>query len=187
VPKKLPSQLSHKIIEFITSSPEGLGVEQLFDLLGGEISRRTLQRRLKELVQTGQIMHQGGTHRYSILAEQPKPSAIEDQDKLFLLSKTSQVVQELVKKPLFERAPVGYNKLFLESYRPNKFAYLPEELRNHLSRLGKTSEAGQPAGTYARNIFQRLMIDLSWASSRLEGNTYSLLETENLSSTLEQR
>lgn len=37
-----------------------------------------------------------------------------------------------------------------------------------------------PAGTHARRIFNRLLIDLSWNSSRLEGNTYSLLETERL-------
>ncbi len=40
--------------------------------------------------------------------------------------------------------------------------------------------AAEPAGTYARHICQRLLIDLSWNSSRLEGNTYSLLETEQL-------
>ncbi|MBX3287919.1 MAG: Fic family protein [Acidobacteria bacterium] len=38
----------------------------------------------------------------------------------------------------------------------------------------------RPAGTYARNILNRLLIDLSWNSSRLEGNTYSLLETQRL-------
>ncbi len=38
----------------------------------------------------------------------------------------------------------------------------------------------RPAGTYARNILSRLLIDLSWNSSRLEGNTYSLLETKRL-------
>jgi Fic family protein len=37
-----------------------------------------------------------------------------------------------------------------------------------------------PAGTHARQIIDRLLIDLSWNSSRLEGNTYSLLETERL-------
>jgi len=31
-----------------------------------------------------------------------------------------------------------------------------------------------------RKIYNRLLIDLSWNSSRLEGNTYSLLETERL-------
>jgi len=36
---------------------------------------------------------------------------------------------------------------------------------------------GAPAGTYSRAILNRLLIDLSWASSHLEGNTYSRLDT----------
>ena len=35
-------------------------------------------------------------------------------------------------------------------------------------------------GAYARKIYNRLLIDLSYNSSRLEGNTYSLLDTERL-------
>ena len=35
-------------------------------------------------------------------------------------------------------------------------------------------------GTYARQVLDRLLIDLAWNSSRLEGNTYSLLETDHL-------
>ena len=31
----------------------------------------------------------------------------------------------------------------------------------------------RPAGTYARDILSRPLVDLSWVSSRLEGNTYS--------------
>jgi Fic family protein len=38
----------------------------------------------------------------------------------------------------------------------------------------------EPAGTYARHILNRLLIELSWNSSRLEGNTYSLLDTKRL-------
>jgi hypothetical protein len=46
--------------------------------------------------------------------------------------------------------------------------------------LGRSPDAERPAGTYVRKIYNRLLIDLSWNSSRLEGNTYSLLETERL-------
>ena len=46
--------------------------------------------------------------------------------------------------------------------------------------MGRSSDDQQLAGTYAQQIFNRLLIDLSWNSSRLEGNTYSLLETERL-------
>lgn len=46
--------------------------------------------------------------------------------------------------------------------------------------IGETTDPERPAGTYARDILDRLLIDLSWASSRLEGNTYSRLDTQNL-------
>src|SRR5690606_34036034 len=49
-----------------------------------------------------------------------------------------------------------------------------------LLSLGQVEPQIRPAGTYARNILDRLLIDLSWNSSRLEGNTYSLLETKRL-------
>ncbi len=37
----------------------------------------------------------------------------------------------------------------------------------------------QPAGTYARKVLEPFLIDLSWSSSRLEGNRYTLLDTKN--------
>jgi hypothetical protein len=53
-------------------------------------------------------------------------------------------------------------------------------LKTHLHELGRTPDGDRPAGTYAREILNRLLIDLSWSSSRLEGNTYSLLDTQEL-------
>lgn len=41
-------------------------------------------------------------------------------------------------------------------------------------------ESNEIAGTYSRAILNRLLIDLSWASSHLEGNTYSRLDTQAL-------
>jgi fido (protein-threonine AMPylation protein) len=46
--------------------------------------------------------------------------------------------------------------------------------------MGDTRQSSQPAGTYGRAILSRLLIDLSWASSQLEGNTYSRLDTLEL-------
>ena len=82
-----------------------------------------------------------------------------------------------IRRPLDERFPVGYSRDFLSDYRPNQTFYLPEELRDELKQAGQSPQmANMPAGTYVRNVFQRVLIDLSWNSSRLEGNTYSLLE-----------
>ncbi|HDL64733.1 MAG TPA: Fic family protein [Proteobacteria bacterium] len=46
--------------------------------------------------------------------------------------------------------------------------------------MGQVGQADLPAGTYLRQVMDRLLIDLSWNSSRLEGNTYSLLDTQRL-------
>ncbi len=71
-------------------------------------------------------------------------------------------------------------RAFLDDYRPNTTYYLPAATRERLRQLGQTSTDPLPGGTYARQILERLLIDLSWNSSRLEGNTYSLLDTERL-------
>jgi hypothetical protein len=75
---------------------------------------------------------------------------------------------------------VGYNRAFLDDYRPNDTFYLSPDTRQRLLECGRSPDGERPAGTYARQIFNRLLNDLSWNSSRLEGNTYSLLETERL-------
>ena len=46
--------------------------------------------------------------------------------------------------------------------------------------MGDTQQTKLPIGIYGRAILNRLLIDLSWASSNLEGNTYSRLDTREL-------
>jgi hypothetical protein len=89
-------------------------------------------------------------------------------------------VRQLVRRPQTERTPVGYKREFLDEYIPNESNYLKPETIAYLTRIGATADSDRPAGTYARHILNRLLVDLSWASSRLEGNTYSLLDTERL-------
>jgi Fic family protein len=87
---------------------------------------------------------------------------------------------EYVQKPLSHRYPVGYHRDFLENYTPNKTFFLNQRLRDELRFVGQTSGDTIIAETYSARLYERLMVDLSWASSNLEGNTYSLLETERL-------
>ena len=96
------------------------------------------------------------------------------------LSKNAAAVLSLTRQPRGQRPPVAYSPQFLDDYQPGHTWYLPTALRERLTGLGTTAYAGQPAGTYARDIMQRLVIDLSWASSRLEGNKYSRIDTEEL-------
>jgi fido (protein-threonine AMPylation protein) len=89
-------------------------------------------------------------------------------------------IRAYVVQPRQLRRPVGYRLEFLELYHPNHTAYLPQGLREQLRTLGQSPAEQTPAGTFARDILNRLLIDLSWASSHLEGNTYSRLDTERL-------
>jgi hypothetical protein len=133
---------------------------------------RTLQRRLQRLVEAGVVQISGGGSgtRYTY---------VKDNSSLPLSSEGYEI-RRIVRKPLTRRHPVGYDRTFIESYIPNKTFYLSLELRKYLAGVGVTRSEVMVAGTYAREILDRLLIDLSWNSSRLEGNTYSLLDTERL-------
>ena len=74
----------------------------------------------------------------------------------------------------------GYELGLLDAYLPNETFYLADALRRQLHGLGDTGQGRLDAGTYARAILHRLSVDLSWASSRLEGVTYTLLEAREL-------
>jgi Fic family protein len=96
------------------------------------------------------------------------------------LSAESEKIREYLRQPSVTRKAVGYNRQFLDGYRPNTSFYLTAKEQAHLAEVGKTKVAVEAAGTYAKQILNRLLIDLSWNSSRLEGNTYSLLDTRRL-------
>ena len=96
------------------------------------------------------------------------------------VSPEGEAIRRAVRAPIQDRRPVGYDRTFLDRYRPNEIFYLPLDVRRRLRDMGRSPGGERPAGTYARTIHHRLLIDLSWNSSRLEGNTYSLLETERL-------
>jgi len=81
--------------------------------------------------------------------------------------------------PLAARLPVTYRREFVDKYKPNETFLLPRQLADELTALGRIP--GQmPAGTYVRKVLEQLLIDLSWSSSHLEGNRYTLLDTEEL-------
>lgn len=96
------------------------------------------------------------------------------------LSPDGHDIQVHVSKPLMERTPIGYNRAFLDSCRPNKSFCLSVAGQAALHEIAMSKIAPQPAGADAKLILNRLLIDLSWNSSRPEGNTYSLLDTQRL-------
>lgn len=122
---------------------------------------------------------EGRWARYRIpIADRTKQS--EPAEPAIALSEASKSIRGYIRRPLEARKPVGYDRSFLDRYRPNVSFYLTERDRARLAAVGRPGIAEQPAGTYARQILSRLLIDLAWNSSRLEGNTYSLLDTKRL-------
>lgn len=159
--------------------PKGASQSEILEASGLKISWRTLLRRLEVLIEQHEVSvtKAGRSTRY-FLVEQP--TIFERPDISIPLSAASKALFFQVSKPSEQRTPVGYHREFLENYVPNADSYLKPEDKKLLADLGKTAQPDHPAGTFAREILNRLLIDLSWNSSRLEGNTYSLLDTERL-------
>jgi len=156
------------------------------------LPRRTAINRLNRLRELGWIHRTGETRatvyhlteagRARLSGERPEGTPmLREEPAVYRTEDVSHSIKQQLRRPVFERQPVGYRREFLDAYRPNESFYLPEETRRKLMATGsQPGLAGDEAGTYARHVCQRLLIDLSWNSSRLEGNTYSLLETEQL-------
>lgn len=189
MPKKLPEDLTTRIEAEIARHPDGVGIDDLHTVLADIVSRRTLQRRVSELADQRKIasIGNGRSQRYRLpkiigagVTEQAHAADEVDAEIYIPVSPESEGIRAYIRQPIQGRKPVGYGRELLETYRPNETAYLSPEIREHLHNIGRSPDGERPAGTYARDILGRLLIDLSWASSRLEGNTYTRLDTQNL-------
>ena len=137
------------------------------------VTRRTAQRWLAQLAAQGLVTAAGaGRARRYLLAQHSE----------IPLTTASKEILAYVEQPVPARKPVAYQQEVLLGYRPNETSYLPQPLRERLQRMGELppEQKRLAAGTYGRDLVGRLLIDLSWASSRLEGNTYSWLDTQRL-------
>ena len=195
--QRIPEESLAAIEQAVARHPGGASLSDVAAALPEKLADRTLQYRLKHLVDKGRLVKGGEGRRWTryrvpavaeaapraLAEEAPKavpPAAEKAEDVAVPLSPTSEEMRAYLSQPLNARKPVGYNRVFLDSYRPNETFYLSEEQRAHLAKVGKVNFEEQAAGTYAKQILTRLLIDLSWNSSRLEGNTYSLLDTTRL-------
>lgn len=164
----------------VAGHPDGASITQIEEALAVPVARRTLQYRLRALVDARRlrVMGQNRAARYHLPSNAPQGQ--KSQADIVPLSEEGQAALVYVRQPVEARRPVGYDRAFLDGYRPNTSFYLTAAQRAHLAGLGKPGVEAAPAGTYAKQILGRLLIDLAWNSSRLEGNTYSLLDTRRL-------
>ena len=148
-------------------------------------SSATVRRHLDLLCATGQLARSGKARatRYRPVDTAAAAGAVAQETTSTGPSPVwSPAAVELGRRldvPLAARDPVTYRREFVDEYVPNKTWLMPQDLAEALYRDGRLREQ-QPAGSYARKVLEQLLIDLSWSSSRLEGNRYSLLATEDL-------
>jgi len=175
--------LTDLILQAAAAAAEGIALKDLVASPGLAGERRKVQRLLRTLLQEGKLRKEGSTrgtrywlatHTHLPVAE---PAAAADHARL---SSAAVSLRAAIRRPISQRTPVAYQREFLGAYRPNQTFYLPEKTRAHLKNIGQPRIVERKAGTYARQILERLLIDLSYNSSRLEGNTFSILDTEKL-------
>jgi hypothetical protein len=180
---QIPDEALVAIEDAVRRNPNGVSAPEILLALATRVPQRTLQYRLKHLVTLHRLVMDGAGRwaKYRMPDAAFDTAPREDADEPVIpLSEAGIVIRDYIRQALGSRKPVGYERKFLDRYRPNSSSYLTKQDRAHLAAVGRPQIAEQPAGTYAKQILNRLLIDLAWNSSRLEGNTYSLLDTKRL-------
>ena len=164
-----------EILEFLHYHPNSkrTDVEQA---LSSRVSAATMKRILADGISRGlvAVTGQGKATSYSIT---PRAHLLRtvNLDSYYALDIDQRQVQ------------TGYNFELIRKTMPAVEIFTADEL-NHLAdlRAGFAKKMAEiPAGAYNREM-ERLGIDLSWKSAQIEGNTYTLLETETLLKDLQE-
>jgi hypothetical protein len=191
MPDMLLTSQQKEVLALLALNPEGLNSESIRNGQKNTPHLRTIQRWLAKLAADRHItavgkgkatvyMQAAPTGTRAALLKAGLSEAEEVYESYIPLSEKGREIFSSVRRPRGARTPVGYEREFLDSYLPNETWYLGEMTRNHLYCIGDTGDLERPAGTYGRAMLNRLLIDLTWASCRLEGNSYSRLDTQNL-------
>ena len=149
------------ILDYLAAHP-GSGREAIRKGVAPQASEASVWRALKRLTEAGKLSVTGKARAtgYTVAG--------------------SALVRAYLQTPYNRRPAKTYNRAFLDHYVPGKTFYIGEQDRQRLHEAGRPAGSLLPAGTYARRILEQLLVDLSWASSRMEGNTYDILQTEQL-------
>lgn len=158
-----------QILNFIDQKGSASVSEIFADLheQSGKISQITVNRDLKKLIALDFLISKGAG-RAVVYELSPRYALIKpiDVDTYFEKEIDERVICERFNFQIFSKLHSifsNHEKAFLEKLNNNfrnKIAKLPQDV--------------------LKKEFERLTIELSWKSSKIEGNTYSLLETEQL-------
>lgn len=131
------------------------------------VSKITINRDLKKLIKL-KLVERTGKGRLSVYRVSKHYGLIKpiDVEKYFQKEE-----DERGGKIFFDFGIFAFLRdIFLE----DELEYLKNKNEIYKKNIQNISEAAQ------KKEFERLMIELSWKSSQIEGNTYTLLETESL-------
>ncbi|TLX16084.1 Fic family protein [Rhizobium sp. MHM7A] len=151
--------LQRQIVNILLRAPEGMPQKAIMSKLPAGVSQPTLSRAMSKLADNDIILKTG-----------------ETKGALFSLSEDARWFARSEK----QRPKVPYDSDRITSYIPNESRWLPQAQHDRMQHAARGINEALDASTYSREIAQRFLIDLAWASSNLEGNTYSYLDTEVL-------
>ena len=158
-----------EILQFLHYNPSSSRVEISAGLIEAP-NERTLKRIIAELVQNGDVIVEGKgkATRYSLSAQSQLMMPL-NIDTYFIKDVDERKVQE------------SFNFRLIREVLPKVTLFTPDE-KIRLESAHKVFLANMEAlsDLEYRKEMERLGVDLSWKSSQIEGNTYSLLETERL-------
>ena len=162
-------EINDQIIRIITDNPN-LSSSDIHERLNTKSSYSTTKRTLSRLVEKKLIQKTGnrkGT-KYHIGKSYPLLRSI-DVEEYFQIEIDERQIIETFRFKLIES----------DLYQVELFTDLElDELNEYQSRYVKN--VSQLSEEEYNKEVERLAIDLSWKSSQIEGNTYTLLETERL-------
>jgi Fic family protein len=162
-------ELSKLILDYIGLNPH-CSSREIHEGIVAEISYATVKRAIQILLNEQAIVKfdNGKATKYEISRSFSLLSSIDtelyfkqeiDKRKIINSFNQSLITNDLANISLFREEELL------------RLSGLQNEFKKNLSTLSKESY---------KKEFERLAIDLSWKSSQIEGNTYSLLETERL-------
>jgi Fic family protein len=157
------------IIEYIKKSGDSSSKE-VYDNAGLSVSYATLKRLLTKLLSENYLSSKG-----------------KGKGTKYVISPTYEVLQPIDIDQYYEqeiderKIKEGFNFSIIKDVFGKHSVFTQSELEKlkGLQLLFQTNTSQLSVPEYNKE-FERLAIDLSWKSSQIEGNTYSLLETERL-------
>lgn len=160
---------AEKIIEYVSGHPLSSSLE-IFENAEVVVSYATVRREIAKLVAEGVLLVAGNrkSSRYSV---SPMLAMMQNIDIATYFER------DIDDRDIFD----CYNFDLIDTIANTPTIFTPEERRRLDSLQRRFAEnIASLSGNALKKEMDRLGVDLSWKSSQIEGNTYSLLETERL-------